>query len=179
MDRQCCRELVDTPMEDFEEISSAHKSKLRSLQAELDHRGPVPLGTEVEYVQLRSQVVGLEDELTNLTQRVATLDNTWDEERVALQAGKAETSSKADGLAMELVQAKAYIHSTLSIEYGQDGDEPSEMQLAFRCLQTKLAEREEALRVATTEVGTLRALLETGRQGSTSNSTIEKELVHL
>ena len=74
---------------------------------------------------------------------------------------------------------KAYIHSTLSIEYGQDSNEPSEMQLAFHCLQTKLAERKEALRVATTEVGTLRALLETGRQGSTSNSTIEKELVHL
>ena len=31
MDRECCRELVDTLMEDIEEISSAHKSKLRSL----------------------------------------------------------------------------------------------------------------------------------------------------
>ena len=179
MDRECCRELVDTLMEDSEEMSNAHKSKLRSLQAELDYRGPIPLGTEAEYVQLRSQVVGLKDELVNLTQRFAALDNTWDEERVALEAGKAETSSRADGLALELVQAKAYIHSTLSMEYGQDGDEPSEMQLAFRCLQTELAEREKALRVATKKVGTLQALLETGKQGSTSNSTIEKELVHL
>ena len=31
MDRECCRELVDTLMEDSEEMSNAHKSKLRSL----------------------------------------------------------------------------------------------------------------------------------------------------
>ena len=50
---------------------------------------------------------------------------------------------------------KAYIHSTLSMEYGREGDKPSELQLAFHHLQTRLAEKEEALRVATTEVGTL------------------------
>ena len=47
------------------------------------------------------------------------------------------------------------------MEDRQKGDEPSEPLLVFRRLQTKLAEREEALRVATAEVGTLRALLET------------------
>ena len=35
------------------------------------------------------------------------------------------------------------------------------------------------MRVAIVEVGTLQALLETERQGSTSNSTMERELVHL
>ena len=59
------------------------------------------------------------------------------------------------------------------------GDEPSEPQLAFRCLQTELVEREEALRVATAEVGILQALLETERQGSTSDSMMERELVRL
>ena len=49
------------------------------------------------------------------------------------------------------------------MEFGREGDEPSELQLAFHRLQTELAEREEALRVTTTEVGTLQALLETER----------------
>jgi len=65
------------------------------------------------------------------------------------------------------------------MEYRREGDEPSKPQRAFRHLQDELAEREEALRVATTEVGTLQALLETERQSSTSNPTMEKELVHL
>ena len=51
--------------------------------------------------------------------------------------------------------------------------------MVFRLLQTKLAKREEALRVSTAEVGTLQALLKTERQGSTSNSTLERELVCL
>ena len=80
---------------------------------------------------------------------------------------------------MELVQARAYIHSTLSIEYGREGDEPSEPQLAFHHLQTELAKRGEALRIAIVEVGTLQALLETKRQGYTSNSMMERELVCL
>ena len=49
----------------------------------------------------------------------------------------------------------------------------------FHRLLTELIEREEALRVTTTEVGTLQALLETERQGSTFDSTMERELVHL
>ena len=65
------------------------------------------------------------------------------------------------------------------MEDRRKGDEPSEPQLVFRRLQTKLAEREEALRVATAEVGTLRALLETERQSSTFDSTMERGLVRL
>ena len=42
-----------------------------------------------------------------------------------------------------------------------------------------MTEREEALKVATTEVGTLQALLETERQGFISDSMMERELVHL
>ena len=72
-----------------------------------------------------------------------------------------------------------YIHSALSTEYGRDGDKPSEPQLAFCHLQTELAKREEALRIATTEVGTLQALLETERQGSTFDSMIERKMVRL
>ena len=43
----------------------------------------------------------------------------------------------------------------------------------------ELAKREEALRVATAKVGTLQALLETERHGSTSDSMVERELVRL
>ena len=80
---------------------------------------------------------------------------------------------------LELLQVRSYIHSTLTMEYRREGDEPSKLQLAFRCLQTKLAKREEALRVATVEVGTLQAFLETKRQSSTSDPTMERELVRL
>ena len=80
-----------------------------------------------------------------------------------MEAGRAEASSRADGLPLELVQARAYIHSTLSMEFGREGDKPSEPQLAFHCLQSELAKREEALRVPTAEMGTLQALLETER----------------
>ena len=86
---------------------------------------------------------------------MAIIDHTWDEERATLEANRVEASSRANGLALELLQMKAYIYSALSMEYGWKGDEPSETQLAFHHLQTKLAEREEALRVAATEVGTL------------------------
>ena len=160
-------------------MSSAHEGELATLRVELDRRGPTPPGIEAKCVKLRSRVAGMEDELAYLTQRFATLDHTWNEERAALEAGRAKASSKANGLAPELAQAKAYIHSTLSIEYGREGDKHIDLQLAFYRLQTKLAEREEALRVATIKVGTLRALLEIERQGSTSDSTMERELVRL
>ena len=159
-------------MEDIKEISSAHQTELATLRVELDRRGPAPPGTEAECVQLRSQVVSLEDELADLTQRFATLDHTWVKERATLEASRAKTSSRVNGLALELVQVKAYIHSTLSMEYGWEGDKPSESQ-------TELAERKEALRVATAEVGTLQALLRTKRQRPTSDSMMERELVHL
>ena len=64
------------------------------------------------------------------------------------------------------------------MEYGL-ADEPSEPQLAFHRLQVKVTEKEEALRVATIEVGTLLALLDIERQSSTSSPSMGRELVHL
>ena len=52
----------------------------------------------------------------SLTQGFATLDHSWDEERAVLEARRAKASNMADGLTLELVQARAYIHSTLSME---------------------------------------------------------------
>ena len=112
---------------------------------------------------MRSWVIGLEDELAALTQRFPTLDHTWDEERAALEVGRATASSRAYDLTLELLQVRSYIYSTLSAEHGREGDEPRKLQRAFHCLQTELTEKEEALRVATAEVGTLHALLETER----------------
>jgi len=126
---------------------------------------------------LRSWVTRLEDKLTALTQRFPALDHTWDEERAVLEVGRATSSSQAYDLTLELLQARSYIYSTLSVEHGREGDEPRKLQRAFRCLQTELAEREEALRVAIAEVGTLHALLEIERQSSTSDPMMEKELV--
>lgn len=45
----------------------------------------------------------MEDELAAFTQRFSTLDHTWVEERAALEAGRAEASSGANGLVLELV----------------------------------------------------------------------------
>jgi len=49
--------------------------------------------------------------------------------------------------------------------------------LAFCLHQAKVVEKEEALRVATTEVVTLQALLDTKRQGYTLSPSMERELV--
>ena len=84
-----------------------------------------------------------------------------------MKASHAESSSKADDLALRLLKTRSFIHSTLSLEYGLVV-EPSEPQLAFRRLQAEVAEKKEALRVANAEVGTLQALLDTKRQGYTS-----------
>ena len=51
--------------------------------------------------------------------------------------------------------------------------------MAFRCLQAKVAEKEEALRVSTIEVGTLQASLGIERQSSTLSPTLERELIRL
>ena len=75
-DRDCCQELANTLIKDIEKINSAYESELATLRAKLDRRGPAPLGTEAECVQLRSPVVGLEDEITDLTQRFVALDHT-------------------------------------------------------------------------------------------------------
>ena len=75
---------------------------------------------------MRSRVTSLEDELAALTRRFAALDHIWDEERAALEAGRAVASSRADELALELLQARSYIHSALSMEYRRKGDKPNE-----------------------------------------------------
>ena len=62
----------------------------------------------------------------------------------------------------------------MSLELGLV-DEPSEPQLAFYHLQNEVAEKEEALRVATAKVGP--SLLDIERQSSTSSPTLERELV--
>ena len=150
-DKDCCREIADTLIEDIKEMSSVQESELAALRAELNQRGLAPQSTEAECAQLRSQVTGLEDKLTAFTRRFAALDHTWDEERAALEASRFTASSQADDLALDLLQAKSYIHSTLSMEYGREGNEPKKPQRAFRCLQIELAEKEKALRFATAE----------------------------
>ena len=52
-DRDCCRELANTLMEDIEEMSIVHESEFATLRAKLDWRGPAPLSIEAECVQLR------------------------------------------------------------------------------------------------------------------------------
>ena len=42
-----------------------------------------------------------------------------------MEASRAEASNKADDLALQLLEAKSFIHSILSLEYGL-ADEPSE-----------------------------------------------------
>ena len=98
-DNDCCREIADTLME----MSSMQESELVALKAKLDWSGLAPSSIEAECVQLRSRVVGLDDELAALTRRFAALDHTWDEKRAALEASKAKANSRADDLALELL----------------------------------------------------------------------------
>lgn len=91
----------------------------------------------------------------DLTQRFSAIDHSWDEEGVALEANRGEASSRADSLVLGLY--------SFLFEHGVRTRGRSELQLAFCCLQTKLAKREKALRVATAEVGALQALLKTER----------------
>jgi len=76
------------------------------------------------------------------------------------------------------MQARSYIHSTLSLEYGS-ANEPSEPQLAFHRLQVKVAKKKEAFRATIAKISTLQILLDTERQGYTSSPSLERELVHL
>ena len=50
-----------------------------------------------------------------------------------MEASCAEASSRVDDLALRLLEASSFIHSTLSVEYGS-ANEPSEPWLAFRHL---------------------------------------------
>ena len=49
-DRDFYRVLVDTFMENIEEMSSAHEVELITLRAELYRRGLAPLAIEAKYV---------------------------------------------------------------------------------------------------------------------------------
>jgi len=71
--------------------------------------------------------------LANLTQRFTVLSKTRDKEKAVVEASHAEVSSRADDLAITLMQATSYIHSALSLENGPTG-KPSEPQLAFHHL---------------------------------------------
>ena len=93
-----------------------------------------------------------------------------------MEASRTEVSSRANDLAMRLVQARSYIHSTLSLEY-RSIDEPNKPQLAFHHLQAKVVEKEKALRVV--EISTLHVLLDRERQSYTSSPSLERELVCL
>ena len=48
-DKDCCRELANTLMEDIEEMSSVQKRELVTFRSKLDRRGPDPPGTKVKY----------------------------------------------------------------------------------------------------------------------------------
>ena len=159
-------------------MGRTYKAELATLHAKLAQRGQVPSATKDECTKMRSRVISLESELADLTQKFIVLGQMRDEERAMLEASHAEVRYRADDLAMRLLQARSCIHSTLSLEYGL-ADEPSEPQLAFHHLQDKVAEKEVALRVATTEISTLQVQLDIERQGYTSSPNMERELVRL
>ena len=73
---------------------------------------------------------------------------------MTMEASHTVASNRANDLAPRLLEAKSSIHFTLSLEY-RLSNEPSKPQLAFCYLQAEVAKKEEALRVATTKVGTL------------------------
>ena len=135
-------------------MSRTYEGELDTLRIEFEQRSPTLLATEAECVQLRSQVASLKSELADLTQRFTVLGQTKDEERAIVEAGQAEASSGADDLALRLLEARSFIHSTLSLEYGL-ADKPNKPQLAFCHLQAELPKKKKALRVAIAEVGTL------------------------
>ena len=87
-------------------------------------RGVGSFSQEEECVQLRSRVTSLESELADLTQRFTVLGQMSEEERAIVEASRIEASSRVDDLALRLLEAKSFIHSTLSLEYGSI-DEPS------------------------------------------------------
>ena len=48
-DKDCCRELANTLMEDIEEMSSVQKHELVTFRSKLNRRGPDPPSTKVKY----------------------------------------------------------------------------------------------------------------------------------
>ena len=63
--------------------------------------------------------------MADLTQRFIVLGQISDEEKAIVEASCAKVSSKADDLTLRLLDARSFIHSTLSLEYGPT-DKPSE-----------------------------------------------------
>ena len=102
-DKDYFREIANTLMEDIKEMSSMQENELATLRVELNRKGLAPLNIEAEYIQLRSWVAGLKDNLVAFTQRSVALDHTWDKERVALEVGRVEANSWVDDLALELL----------------------------------------------------------------------------
>ena len=84
--------------------------ELATLRAKLTQKGQIPSATEGECTQLRSRVTSLEI--------FAILGQTRDQKRAMIEASHVKASNKADDLAIRLLQAWSYIHSTLSLEYG-------------------------------------------------------------
>jgi len=66
----------------------------------------------------------LESELGDLTQRFTILGQMRDKERAIEKASRTEESNRANDLALRLLEARSFIHSTMSLEYGPT-DEPS------------------------------------------------------
>ena len=53
-DRDCYRELLDTSVEDYDEMGRAYEAELTALRVELEQRSPAPFAREVKCIQLRS-----------------------------------------------------------------------------------------------------------------------------
>lgn len=56
---------------------------------------------------------------------MCVLDKKRDEERAIVGASYAEASNKANDIALRLLEARTFIYSTLSLEYGLN-NEPNE-----------------------------------------------------
>ena len=69
----------------------------------------------------------LESELADLTKRFVVLGQMSDKERAIVEANYTKASSRADDLALRLLEPRSFIHSTLSLEYGP-ANEPSKPQ---------------------------------------------------
>ena len=53
-DKDCCKELLDATVEDYDEIGRAYEVELATLRAELEQRSLPPLAMEAECIHLRS-----------------------------------------------------------------------------------------------------------------------------
>ena len=49
-DRDCCRELLDATMEDYDEMGKAYEAKFATLRAKIEQRSLAPLATEAECI---------------------------------------------------------------------------------------------------------------------------------